>query len=187
MKRPLLILLFIEIISSCSNLLTAQWIQASGPEGGETYCFSSIDSRLFAGTWRSGVFLSTNSGVNWTINTRNATFNISATGLPDKTIIVTQEGSPTGIDNTLPDANINVYPNPTTGITTIVYPKGKNVVVKLLDTSGYLVKQVTDNDQDGETVVYLSRYPSGIIYCQVQVFDGTIANLKVLSGKIVVQ
>jgi ligand-binding sensor domain-containing protein len=124
---------------------------------------------------------------NWTINTRNATITISATGLPDKTIIVAQDGSPTGIDNTLPDANINVYPNPTTGIITIVYPKGKNVVFKLFDISGFIVKQVTDNDQDGETVLDLSRCPSGVIYCQVQVFDGTMANLKVLSGKIVVQ
>ena len=44
---------------------SAQWVQTSGPEGGQIHCIVAIDSRLFAGT-SGGVFLSTNAGTTWT-------------------------------------------------------------------------------------------------------------------------
>ena len=52
------------------NPLYAQWIQTNGPYGGEVYSFAVSGTNLFAGTYNSGVFLSTNNGTNWSaVNT----------------------------------------------------------------------------------------------------------------------
>ena len=48
---------------------------------------------------------------NSSISLRTATVTIKATGLPDKTIIITQTGSPTGIYDT-ENNRVRIYPNP---------------------------------------------------------------------------
>ena len=69
MKRLLLILLLMAVNSSGSSNLMAQWVQTSGPEGGETTCFAVIDTVLFVGTY-GAVYFSTNNGTSWTpVNT----------------------------------------------------------------------------------------------------------------------
>ncbi len=43
-----------------------QWTQTSGPGGGSVQCFAANGSKIFAGTWSGGVFLTTNNGTSWT-------------------------------------------------------------------------------------------------------------------------
>ena len=43
-----------------------QWTQASPIQGGQVNCFEVIGAATYAGTWGSGVFKSTDSGVHWT-------------------------------------------------------------------------------------------------------------------------
>jgi len=45
--------------------LNCPWVQTNGPYGGYVNCFTLNGTNLFAGT-TEGVFLSTNSGANWT-------------------------------------------------------------------------------------------------------------------------
>jgi parallel beta-helix repeat protein len=45
----------------------AQWLQTSGPCGGNVQCFVEKDDCLFAGTYDGGVFLSMDNGQNWTV------------------------------------------------------------------------------------------------------------------------
>lgn len=55
---------------------------------------------------------------NPTINTRNASVTIMAKDLTDKTVIISQVGSPTGIDE-FNNSPITIYPNPANNILTI--------------------------------------------------------------------
>ena len=64
MKKLLSILVMMVAISTCPTHLSAQWVQTSGPEGGQVTCFTTIGANLFAGTG-GGVFLSSNNGTNW--------------------------------------------------------------------------------------------------------------------------
>jgi hypothetical protein len=64
----LLVLIPIFIILSLSFLIQnseAQWTQTSGPVSGWISSFTVIGNNLFAGTFSTGVFLSTNNGANW--------------------------------------------------------------------------------------------------------------------------
>ena len=53
-------------IFTTTNPLHAQWVQTSGPYGGNIKCFAVSGTNLFAGISGSGVFLSTNNGTSWT-------------------------------------------------------------------------------------------------------------------------
>ena len=67
-------LLAIALILFIPITLSAQWVQTSGPSGGNIRALAISDSNLFAGTTGGGVYLSTNNGIDW-----NAVNN----GLPD--------------------------------------------------------------------------------------------------------
>jgi photosystem II stability/assembly factor-like uncharacterized protein len=44
----------------------AQWVSMNGPYGGRVQCLAFVGTNLFAGTYGSGVFLSTDNGAVWT-------------------------------------------------------------------------------------------------------------------------
>ncbi len=96
-------------------------------------------------------------------------------------------GNVTAIDNISPDSRVTSYPNPTSGLTTITYPAGVKAVVKLFDSSGSLLKHVTDEDQDGETIADVSDFPSGILFYQVLISKTNTSTTNTFSGKIVVK
>ncbi|MGD0037788.1 MAG: FG-GAP-like repeat-containing protein, partial [Bacteroidota bacterium] len=69
--RLTLFLLFFLLIPAS---LFAQWVQTSGPYGGNIYSFTMSGTNLLAGTLSNGVFVSTNNGSSWTstgLNTYN--------------------------------------------------------------------------------------------------------------------
>jgi len=59
-------LILLTIIAISANIVNAQWQQTSGPGGGSILCLTSDGSTIFAGTYKGGVFLSIDSGSNWT-------------------------------------------------------------------------------------------------------------------------
>ncbi len=93
---------------------------------------------------------------NPTINTRNATVTINATGLADKTIIISQAGSPTGIMD-FEGGQIRIYPNPAS---TILVIEGiiQEAQIIIFDIQGSLVLK---REIDG-TVIDISNLPSGV-------------------------
>lgn len=62
--------LFAVFFAVCCSLLTvdcfSQWQQISGASDSVILCLASKDSNIFAGTWQTGILLSTNNGTNWT-------------------------------------------------------------------------------------------------------------------------
>ncbi|MDP2365876.1 MAG: hypothetical protein Q8M94_19165, partial [Ignavibacteria bacterium] len=52
----------IIVLFLLSHSMQAQWFQTNGPYGGEIYSLAVIGSNTFAGTYGSGVFLSTDNG-----------------------------------------------------------------------------------------------------------------------------
>jgi len=58
------------VIALLCPFASAQWVQTNGPYGGDLRALAVSGTNLFAGTWGSGVFLSTNNGTSWTaVNT----------------------------------------------------------------------------------------------------------------------
>ena len=67
--RILFSLCTIFTLGICSDM-QAQWVQADGPYEGSINCLIGSGTNLFAGTQGAGVYLSTNSGTQWTaVNT----------------------------------------------------------------------------------------------------------------------
>ena len=67
--RILFLLCCIFILGICSDM-QAQWVPADGPYEGSINCLIGNGTNLFAGTQGAGVYLSTNSGTQWTaVNT----------------------------------------------------------------------------------------------------------------------
>ncbi|MFZ4591600.1 MAG: T9SS type A sorting domain-containing protein [Ignavibacteria bacterium] len=63
MKKIILFVLILQLSSAISN---AQWVQLpNAPYGATIQCFTNSGTNLFAGTYLSGIFLSTNYGENW--------------------------------------------------------------------------------------------------------------------------
>jgi hypothetical protein len=48
-----------------SHTVSAQWVSANGPNGGNIRCLAVSGGNIFAGT-DGGVYLSTNNGTSWT-------------------------------------------------------------------------------------------------------------------------
>ncbi|HTX19881.1 MAG TPA: T9SS type A sorting domain-containing protein [Bacteroidota bacterium] len=68
MKKSLLLLVPLAVLTMLSSMNAAQWVQTSGPKV-TVQCFGVVGKNLFAGTF-DGVFLTTNSGTTWTqVNT----------------------------------------------------------------------------------------------------------------------
>ena len=63
MKTTLFTILLFTIFST---IITAQWVQTSGPEGGAVPALFLDGSNLFAGTYGGGIFRSTDGGTSWT-------------------------------------------------------------------------------------------------------------------------
>ena len=55
MKKPILLLFTILF---CLNYLKAQWIQTSGPAGGNVSCIAYNETTIFSGTNYGGVLMS---------------------------------------------------------------------------------------------------------------------------------
>jgi photosystem II stability/assembly factor-like uncharacterized protein len=47
------------------NFLFAQWVQTSGPEGGDIQCIAKCNDDIFCGTLGGGLFKSTDDGLSW--------------------------------------------------------------------------------------------------------------------------
>jgi hypothetical protein len=60
--KTIIVLCMIVLAASVSE---AQWVQTNGPYSGNVTCFAVNGTNLFAGTYGSGVFLSTNNGTSW--------------------------------------------------------------------------------------------------------------------------
>jgi len=58
------------VIGLLCPFASAQWVQTNGPNGVDIRCVARSGPNLFAGTYGSGVYLSTNNGASWTaVNT----------------------------------------------------------------------------------------------------------------------
>ncbi len=73
-----LILLSILLLAYTQDL-HGQWVPTKGPYGGEITCFAMSGADLFVGTYRGGIFRSTDSGLSWSADN---------TGLPPNTYIL---------------------------------------------------------------------------------------------------
>jgi len=62
MKRLMLVL----VVFLSTFYTKAQWQQTNGPYGGQITCFLVDSTNIYAGTFGSGVFKSTNNGSSWT-------------------------------------------------------------------------------------------------------------------------
>ncbi len=65
MKGRLIVMAFL-ICTGLYSTAPAQWVATSGPSDGPIECFAVNGNNLYAGTFRGGVFLSTNDGTSWT-------------------------------------------------------------------------------------------------------------------------
>ena len=85
---------------------------------------------------------------NPSINTRNATVIIEATGLPYKTVIITQSGSPTGISD-IENNPIKIYPNPSNNVL-FIEGLSEDTQVSIYDLKGNLIikKQLFKDNLD---------------------------------------
>src|SRR5437867_4343796 len=64
--RKVVRIVFTAILSSLiQGEMLGQWVQTSGPGAGEVYSLAAKGRTIFAGTFRSGIFRSTNGGENW--------------------------------------------------------------------------------------------------------------------------
>lgn len=96
----------------------------------------------------------TASSKNTTTTARTALVTITGSGVAEKTVTVTQQGSPTGINDTESD-KIRIYPNP---VSSTLFIEGLTQIttVSIYDLNGHLLlkKEFADNKID---VAYLSK------------------------------
>src|ERR1041385_9429238 len=60
------VLLTLILLTATPSVLSAQWVQTNGPYGGDVSSFAISGTKIFAGTYGGGVYLSTNNGTSWT-------------------------------------------------------------------------------------------------------------------------
>jgi hypothetical protein len=96
-------------------------------------------------------------------------------------ILVKKRTPGVGVKTTTEQPQIYSYPNPTTGNTTIVYPEGRNAIVRIYNSIGQTLEEITDDDKDGKTKIDLTEKPTGIIIYKI-----TLEN-KNYTGKILKQ
>jgi hypothetical protein len=82
MRRIFRNLVLIAFIFTGTNHLMAQWVQTDGPEGGNVFCLTSIDTMLFVGT-ENGVFRSVDNGVSWNPTTLDSRIVVSLAEMPN--------------------------------------------------------------------------------------------------------
>jgi len=73
-------LIFLTLVMGVETpMMYGQWVPANGTFNSDIWCFASSGSNLFAGTWGSGVFRSTDDGTSWTpVNTGLTNLNVHA-------------------------------------------------------------------------------------------------------------
>src|SRR5689334_16255001 len=65
MKNFIRVFVLLILLLGVEKGLQAQWVQTSGPGGGNVHCFAVNSGNVFAGSESGGVFLTTNNGTNW--------------------------------------------------------------------------------------------------------------------------
>ena len=69
------VFILLQFLFIYNGYLQAQWVQTSGLNGRAVYCLAVSGPNIFAGSNGSGVFLSSNNGINWTQVTDGLTDN----------------------------------------------------------------------------------------------------------------
>ena len=94
---------------------------------------------------------------------RTAFVTVSGNGVLTRTITVTQDGVPTGINKIEMD-NIKVYPNPTTGLIeiSIEEPLGSDYKVEVFNALGCKILSKILSNTEKSTQIDLSTFPSGM-------------------------
>ena len=65
MKNAIKSLITLLLLASMMNQSFGQWIHTNGPYGGNIHCIAIDGDEIFAGSFGTGIFLSTNNGENW--------------------------------------------------------------------------------------------------------------------------
>jgi uncharacterized repeat protein (TIGR03803 family) len=122
-------------------------------------------------------------------SSRVATVIVTGSGVPDQNVVVTQDGTTTGILVEKQYGKLTVYPNPSTGLINIDYylPKQSTVQLSLYDMMGKLVKQTINQNQlpgNYHSELNLNDYSSqnGIYYVRLT-YDNNVYNSKVIISK----
>ena len=148
------------IIYSCKNLSNAGWSShSSGLPGTAILCLAASGNNVFAGTYGSGVFLSTDNGSNWEAFNDGLDYKtIYSLAVNDGYLFAGSYGTvsirkliPTSINEiTKPNISNFVlyqnYPNPFNPTTTINYdlPRGGKVLINIYDMIGRKVRTLVN-------------------------------------------
>lgn len=169
MKRSLVHLALATLLA-CPSAST-QWLQTSGPEGGEANCFAANGEHLFVGT-ECGILLSTDNGTSWSAVNDGLTDSpdqfsdvvhalaIVGTDLyagtrgagvwrrPLSEMVVSVETTPTELPSSY-SLHQN-YPNPFNPSTTIKYevPRTSDVRLSVFDMLGRKVSVLVNQRRD---------------------------------------
>jgi len=73
---------------------------------------------------------------------------------------------------------VTEYPNPTIGPITITHPKG-NTTIEIYNSTGKLLEQIVNNDQNVKTEMNIERYKPGLY-----IYGAMIGNQR-YTGKII--
>jgi photosystem II stability/assembly factor-like uncharacterized protein len=92
-KRLLALILFATLAVMPPCVLRAQWVQTNGPGIPTVTSFAVIGTTIFAGTSGSGVFRSTNMGLNWTSLSNGVSNASNLTVLGTDLFAIVQDGN----------------------------------------------------------------------------------------------
>jgi Secretion system C-terminal sorting domain len=191
-------IVFCLLTNTISSL--AQWIQTNGPYG--SYNISSFavsGTNLFAGTWNSGVYLSTNNGTSWTAVNTGLTdsysniVNVYALVVSGTNLFAETDGGVfrrplsemTSVEKLLIDLpkNFNLdqnFPNPFNPSTTISFsiPSKSFVSLKMFDIMGREVATIVAEEMSAGSYSRqwnAANMSSGIYFYRLQAgsFTGT--------------
>jgi len=143
-----------------------------------TNCIYQVGSTLFAGTSNDGVFYSTNGGSTWVANnsgltnltvyslTSNSTYLFAGTTGYVFRIPLSDFGITTGVSQQpISVENINISPNPTTGIFNITQPEAKEIEIAVYNTIGENVFNSTTSDKT--TTLNIRQLNKGIYIIKI--------------------
>lgn len=99
---------------------------------------------------------------NPTTNTRNATITVQGTGAENQSVVVTQKGSTTGIEESEQDG-VSIYPNPVSA-TLRIEGIGDDSKVHIYNINGMLVLSI----EKPENLIDISDLPSGAYFIRVK-------------------
>ncbi len=84
-----------------------------------------------------------------------------------------------GFEENVNNTETRFYPNPVQTTGKLNYPEGKTAYIEIYDGIGRKVKQISDEDMNGETNIDFSDNVSGVYFYKLKDSDG-----KVYSGKV---